>query len=949
MRGRPVLCGILLAHVVVVFAPQLSPLSAWAWMGAGLLALAGLCLGMRARLPFAWRGRVETLAWTLAAVSLALLVTAQRAWWRLDDALALGNVDRVSRVTLRVAQLPQLSADHRRFRAQVLSSEPAGVPQHVMVSWFAPGRRGPFAATPAPWPFPEIVPGQVWRMALNLRPPAGERNPHAFDVEGHMFAQGIRAVGSVRGTPVLLRDEPWADLGVAAQRLRHRVRAAMQPYVQSMRYGAVLTALAIGDQAGVSAADWQVFNRSGMTHLVSISGSHITMLAVLGGVSACWVCKRVRWRRRWMAERVPAQLAGAWAALLVAWLYCLLAGWGVPARRTFVMLATLALAYTARLPLTASRVLLLAAGVVVVLDPWALMASGFWLSFGAVAVLMASRGWEADASSAANPSGTAVAPGETAVAGDAAVASGGAAVAPGDAMVASRTALRESPAQTSRLSWRRIRQTLWVAARLQLAITLALMPLLARLFHEMSLVSPLVNAYAIPVVGLLITPLALLLALLACIPGADWLAQAMAWLAHGLLAAMMQPTQWLAAFPAASIAVPAVPWGLTILAVAGMAWALLPAGARNAVRASDRTHAPQIGMGRMRWMGQMCRMGRIGWMAGRARHVGWLLLLPALLWRPDKPAPGDWRLTVLDTGQSGAAVLQTRSHAFLFDTGKRTSPDGESGSRTIVPFLRSQGIRQLDAMVVSHADLDHAGGASGVLRAVSVHQAYASFDLPAWLRREARLLGAPDDLPPLPQQHATCAAGRHWEVDGVSFTFLWPLPRAVKPADADGVDLGTQQRAGQNTDQTTDHNAGHNASSCVLLVRGAHHAVLLTGDIHAAQERALLDRGLKEVDVVLAPHHGSRFSSSDAFVAATRPAHVIAQAGLFNPFGHPHPATEHRWARAGASLWRTDLDGAVQVQSAHGILTAYASREHWPRYWQLPCDVRQACVSAGND
>jgi len=857
MRGRPILCGILLAHAVVVYAPQQPVMATWTWVCVGLAALAAICLSVRTVFCPAWRDRIETLAWVLLAGSLALLLTAQRVWWRLDDALAPANVDRVSRVTLRVIELPQLAPESRRFRAQVLSAQPAGVPRHVMVSWFAPERTRPFAAAP-PWPFPEIVPGQVWRMALNLRPPAGERNPHAFDVEGHMFAQDNRAMGSVRGSPILLRDEPWADLGVVAQRLRHRVRAAMQPYVAPMRYGAVLTALAIGDQAGVSAADWRVFNRSGITHLVSISGSHITMLAVLGGLSARWACKRLRWRRRWLAERAPAQLVGAWAALCVAWLYCLLAGWGVPAQRTFLMLAVLALTYTVRLPLTPVRTLLLAATAVVLLDPWALMASGFWLSFGAVAVLMASRVWEEHAAFDV--------------------------LAPQGEPMAGRT----RPAPLSALSiWHRAGQRLWSAARLQLAITLALMPLLARLFHEISLVSPFANAYAIPMVGLLITPLALLLALLACVPGADGLAHAVAWLAHTLLAGMMQPTQWLAAFSAASIAVPAVPWTLTLLAVLGMAWAMFPTGLS-------------------------------------IRRLGWLLLLPALWWRPQTPALGDWRLTVLDTGQSGAAVLQTHAHAFLFDTGKRSSPDVESGSRTIVPFLRSQGIRQLDTMIVSHADVDHVGGASGVLRAVPVRQAFSAFDLAAWLRREAQWLGAPDDVAPLPQESRACVAGHHWEVDGVAFTFLWPLPRT----DAGGI---VQK---------------NNATSCVLLVRGAHHAVLFTGDIGAAQERVLSADGFNRraaVDVVLAPHHGSRFASSDAFVAATRPSHVIAQAGLWNPFGHPHPQTVRRWQRAGARFWRTDLQGAVQVQSVRGALTVYATREHWPQYWQLPCHVRQAC------
>jgi len=849
MRGRLVLCSVLLGHAVVVFSPQQHHPSVMA--GAALGGLLGLCWVLRCLTPQSWRHALTTLMWVLLCASLAALATTQRVAWRLSDALAPNDVDRVSRVVLRVAELPQHLPNGRRFRAQVLSSEPAGIPRDIAVSWFAPGKHSVYADIPA-WPFAELVPGQVWRMALTMRPPKGERNPHGFDFEGHLFAQGVRATGSVRGTPILLRDEPWANFSVTAQRLRHHVRAAMQPYVAQTRYGAVLIALAIGDQAGVAAEDWKVFNRSGITHLVSISGSHITMIAALGGLSVVFLWKRGRWRGRWLAERLPAPLAGAWVALGIAWLYCLLAGWGIPAQRTFWMLAVLALAYTVRLPLAASTLLLWVACVVVLLDPWALLSSGFWLSFAAVIVLMASRVWEAR-----HPIQAADTP-------------------------------NSSTTRTQRICKR-----LWAATRLQLTITAALLPFLARLFHEVSLVSPLANAYAIAVIGLIVTPLSLLLALFACVPGAALLAQGIAWLGHTVLAGMMLPTVWLSRLSFASLAVPAVPWALTLLAVCGIVVALWP---------GDPLHTAR---------------GKRAW-----QHLGWALLLPALCWRPARPAPGDWWLTVLDTGQSGAAVLQTQHYNLLFDTGLRTSPDAESGTRTIVPFLRSQNIQRLHAMVVSHADLDHVGGASGVLRALPVQHTFSSFDLRAWLHREARLLGTPQDVPPMPQESLPCHGGQHWEVDGVTFTFLWP--------DASAPPV---KRAG-------------NAHSCVLLVRGAHHAVLFTGDIGAAQEKALVAQGLSAVDVVLAPHHGSRFSSSGVFIQATQPAHVIAQAGLWNPFAHPHPHTMQRWQRAGARFWHTGAHGAIQVQSSHTTLDVSTTRTRWPRYWQLPCHVRHTCVQA---
>src|SRR5690606_22952284 len=136
----------------------------------------------------------------------------------------------------------------------------------------------------------------------------------------HVFAQGVRATGSVRGQPVFMRDEPWASLPVAAQRARHAVRAAMQPYLQGKRYGGVLLALAIGDQASVEPADWDVFNRTGLTHAVALSGGHITMISGIAGVLAFRFWRRMGWRGRPLAERLPAQITGALAALVVAWL-----------------------------------------------------------------------------------------------------------------------------------------------------------------------------------------------------------------------------------------------------------------------------------------------------------------------------------------------------------------------------------------------------------------------------------------------------------------------------------------------------------------------------------------------------------------------------------------------------------------------------------------------------
>jgi len=235
--------------------------------GGGALALASCVLGVagwamwRAHARAAarpGRARAGVLA-ALRGPMLCLLsawsgfvFTVLCAQTRLDQSLAAINVDKVSRVTLRVDSLPRLQPDRLDFEAVVLDAHPGGVPERIRVRWPAAGWRGPYApARPPETPFPEVKPGQVWRMALVLRPVRAALNFHAFDAEAHAFAAGIRAQGSVRGTPEWLRDEDWAGLSVIAGRARHAVREAMAPSLRDLRYGPVLRALAIGDQDGV--------------------------------------------------------------------------------------------------------------------------------------------------------------------------------------------------------------------------------------------------------------------------------------------------------------------------------------------------------------------------------------------------------------------------------------------------------------------------------------------------------------------------------------------------------------------------------------------------------------------------------------------------------------------------------------------------------------------------
>ncbi len=831
ITGRIFCLAFVAGAGFIQVAPRL-PEAGAAWLLAGV-CLSTLTAGMRLR-----PGAARALAAGFLGLATGLLNASLQAHSRLEDALSNERQDAVSRVVLRVAGLPDGDARSQRFGAELVGPAPPGIPSRIQVTWLTPP--GPHSRLPL------LVPGQVWRMALLLRRPRGLLNPAAADAEGRMFAQGLRATGTVRGQPRLLDDRPWATPGVAIERARHHVREGLRAALGEHRYAPVMIALAIGDQAGVSREDWQLFNRSGITHLVSISGMHVTSIAGIAGLLVAAMWRRARWRGAGLAERVPARVAGGAAAAMVALLYCLLAGWGVPSRRTFFMLSVVLAAAVSRLPLSGDRVLAGAAAAVVALDPWAPVSAGFWLSFGAVAMLLRIADAPVDAEA----------------------------------------------------SWRqRCAARLMQAARLQLMVTLGLTPLLAFLVHQVSLGSPLANAVAIPAVTFIVTPLALLCAALSVVPGAQGLAALAGSAGLQAFDLTMAPVAWVGSAAWASVPVAAAPWPWLLLAVAGMIWALQARG----------------------WP---------------ARQLGWACMLPLLFWRPDRPEPGHWRMSAMDVGQGSAILVETASQALLFDAGPRHYGGSDAGERVVAPFLQARGIRQLDVLVLSHADLDHVGGTRAVLEAVPALRSYASFDLQAFLRRDAgarldvgrkldaggqrdvdtkldagtraRARGAA--LPPLPGDMRPCLRGEGWEADGVTFTFL-------NPARTNG-------RAAQD----------RNAESCVLLVQGASHSLLLTGDVGTAQERALAG-ALPPADVVLAPHHGSASSSGRDLVAASAATHVIAQAGHLNRFRHPARAVELRWERAGATFWRSDRDGAVMASSDPQGLEVWAERERGRRYW----------------
>ena len=722
------------------------------------------------------------------------------AQWRLADALPHEWERRDIQLVGVVAELPQTNELFTRFTFDVeqVLTEGAVVPARISLAWYK--ERGKNAGNAEALP-PQINAGERWRITARLKRPHGSSNPHGFDVEASTLERNIRATGYVRKANDNLRlDEMVNRPAYRIERLRQEIRERFIQALPDRAYVGVLVALAVGEQRAIPREQWQVFTRTGVNHLMSISGLHVTMVSSL-------VFALVYWLWRWshyLALRLPARKAAAIAGLAAALGYALLAGFAVPAQRTVYMLAVVAIALWLGRFTSATTVLTWALLAVVVLDPWAVLSPGFWLSFGAIAIIML-------------------------------VTAG----------------------RIGRMHW----LTGW--ARVQWAITLGLIPPLLAMFQQVSLVSPIANAIAIPLVSLVVVPLTLLAAL----PPLDFILLP----AHMVLSGCMELLRWLSEVPQAVWSQHAPPPWTIAAGMAGIIWLLLPGG------------------------------GGLGFTAGfPARWLGVVALLPMFLLLPPKPAAGELWLTVLDVGQGLAVVARTENNALLYDTGPGFNSDADSGNRIIVPFLRGEGVRQLDAMVVSHADSDHSGGALSVLEAVPVKGLVSS-------------LNADHPLQQTAASKRACRAGESWDWDGVRFDMLHPLEQSY-----DNPKLKT------------------NALSCVLKITTAHGSVLLPADIEKKSERELLARAGNALSstVLVAPHHGSKTSSTEEFVRQVNPALTIFTVGYRNRFGHPREEVMERYRAQGSRLLRSDTDGAVLLRFADNSVTVETWRALHRRYWQ---------------
>jgi competence protein ComEC len=742
---------------------------------------------------------------------IGLLFTIGFAWnahyaeMRLQNILATELEGREFTLEGKVAALPQSNASGAKFAFELRSAVSGrerinDFPKRIYLSW-QPAWRNPQA-------IPEIIPGQLWKLKAKLKRPYGSLNPYTFDFERWSFHHDFGASGSVRSGELLIgQDIAWNEFELRMELARWHLRKKIQAMLPAdARYVGVLIALVMGDQNAINQDDWQVFNATGIGHLISISGLHVTMLAGVGASLAAFI-----WRRRTWPLIAPVSKVAAVSGFVIAFIYAWLAGFQIPAQRTMYMVGVVAFAlWTGRNP-RSFDIWWWALAFVLLIDPMAPYTPGFWLSFGAVAAILYAMG---DSSGLLGiPTG-----------------------------------------KELEVHWtQRMFQALREACRVQAVVTLALLPFTLYWFYQVSIVSPLVNAFAIPLVSYIVTPLAIAGALLPEFIG-RWLLLP----AHTSMEYLAIALEWMAAWSWSVVWSRQPEWWMLVISGCGIVYAIRPG----------------------------CIVE-----TGKWRLLAITFSTPLFFWPNQlntQLSQGEFRASVLDIGQGTAVLIETANRKLLYDTGPIQGKKDDAGQRVILPYFRGRGIDYIDRMVISHSDSDHVGGAASLLKQIQFESMMGSLPSTNHLLQNLQAR----TIPAIP-----CRFGQRWVWDGVEFVIWHPNSETVF----------AEQYPGKP-----------NEMSCVMEVRNQHSSLWLTGDVEKQGEAEITERldekllqeiGEREV-IFMAPHHGSKTSSSLALLKRLEPNQAFAQNGYRNRYGHPHPDVTARYRSLEIPFYQTPETGA---------------------------------------
>jgi competence protein ComEC len=724
----------------------------------------------------------------------------------------------------------------------------------------------------------QMRPGERWALRVRLKAPHGAMNPHGFDYELWLWEQGLGATGYVRTSaqdpaPRLLGQSLLLP-SIWVERARQQVRDAVLARVPSAQTAGLIAALVVGDQNAIERSDWDVFRATGVAHLMSISGLHVTLFAWVAAALVGWL-----WRRsalHWPAQHLspslflPAPHAALVCGLLLAAAYAWFSGWGVPAQRTVLMLGTVALLRLSGRRWPWAMTWLLCLAVVLALDPWAFLQPGFWLSFVAVGVLFASNPKPELNSTAINPK-----------------IKGGDSNANTDSSAMSERHTRPESV-VIKIAQHHLVALLWRMLREQWVIGVALMPLMVILFQQVSVVGFVANLFAIPWVTLVLTPLGFL----GVVFPPCW--DLAAWAAEQMVDCLYVLAKW--------------PWAVWTVPAPQPTWALLAL-----------LGAVLLGWSGLSWFKPWWR-----------RSIGAVLMLPVLfpqaLGLVTPIAQGQFEILAADIGQGNAVLVRTAHHALLYDTGPSFGRDSDAGQRVLVPLLRALGVR-LNLLVLSHRDSDHTGGARAVLATQPDASVLSSIEAEHTLQQIRPALRCERgqswlwDGVRFEVLHPQASDYEHAQKPNALSCVLKisSAPAVTNLPGEKSTELGTAKSALL----TGDIEAAQERQLLDWALDQADQAAKEAGTKHSVN--------ILKSDWLLVPHHGSKTSSTAEFLTAVSAPTAVVQAGYRNRFSHPVSAVVQRLRESGAVVYTSPACGALHWRSADAQVVC--ERDVRRRYW----------------
>lgn len=680
-----------------------------------------------------------------------------------------------------VTSLPETYENHIRFLFKIdaiksINEEFLPYQGNVRLSWYQ------YNVKP--------VPGDVWQLKVKLKKPYGFMNFNGFDYEAWMLRKGIQATGYVK------QDKHNGKIDAAGayyiQKLRYNIAEELKQKLDNPLLGLTL-ALSLGERSELKAKQWKVLTQTGTNHLIAISGLHLSLVAGFIYCFAYFIWSRFHF----LTQRLSAPLFASIAAFIYAFFYAMLSGFALPTQRALIMLAVFLAAIFSVKQFRASSVISIALLLVLILDPFALMAVDFYLSFLAVMFIF----------------------------------------------YITRFRINEQ----SRLAQ-------WL--RLQCLLSLTLFPVLIFWFNHIPIYSVLANLVAIPIVGFLIVPLTLI-ALIFLFPFPNT-AELLYELINLLNDVYWRYLEYLSELNHAVIPIATPNFITLVLAIIGVLILTMPKGLP----------------------------GRI---------LGLFFMLPILFPITHKLNHGEFDFVLLDVGQGLAAVVKTKRHVLVYDTGAYFSKKFNIGDAVLGPYLKSKGIKELSTLLISHGDNDHIGGADAIIDAFKINRILTS-------------------VPEKINKHKTkytldvCQAGQFWHWDGVSFEILHP--------------------------QQNNSYMGNNAS-CVIKISAKHGSVLLTGDIEKEAELHLVEEygNNLNADILLVPHHGSKTSSTSSFISAVSPRLAFISAGYRNRFGLPKKDIIERYDKHHVKTLISFESGEISAKFRNEGLQIDEFRTKNKRFW----------------